>query len=180
MSLYTSLCRAIPQSSPCVSLLRVLPPSLRPSPRPRRRPPRAQCVRPLASETHPPLSSHVRTSCLRCLRLLRPQDVQAEGVRRKKRTATKVHSRSIVGASLEVIQKRRSEKAEVRAAARDAALRSVAPRRPERLKKVKDEKKAKKAEVTTKQAKAATKAAAPRASGPKGGKGASGGGGGKR
>ncbi|CAI7876742.1 unnamed protein product [Closterium sp. NIES-54] len=104
------------------------------------------------------------------------KDVQAEGVRRKKRTATKVHSRSIVGASLEVIQKRRSEKAEVRAAARDAALREI----KERLKKVKDEKKAKKAEVTTKQAKAATKAAAPRASGPKGGKGASGGGGGKR
>ncbi|CAI5958077.1 unnamed protein product [Closterium sp. NIES-64] len=104
------------------------------------------------------------------------KDVQAEGVRRKKRTATKVHSRSIVGASLEVIQKRRSEKAEVRAAARDAALREI----KERLKKVKDEKKAKKAEVTTKQAKAATKAAAPRASVPKGGKGASGGGGGKR
>ncbi|CAI5492312.1 unnamed protein product [Closterium sp. Naga37s-1] len=97
------------------------------------------------------------------------KDVQAEGVRRKKRTATKVHSRSIVGASLEVIQKRRSEKAEVRAAARDAALREI----KERLKKVKDEKKAKKAEVTTKQAKAATKAAAPRASGPKGGKVAS-------
>ncbi|CAI5473930.1 unnamed protein product [Closterium sp. Yama58-4] len=96
------------------------------------------------------------------------KDVQAEGVRRKKRTTTKVHSRSIVGASLEVIQKRRSEKAEVRAAARDAALREI----KERLKKVKDEKKAKKAEVTTKQAKAATKAAAPRASGPKGGKGA--------
>ncbi|GJP39383.1 hypothetical protein CLOM_g23759, partial [Closterium sp. NIES-68] len=104
------------------------------------------------------------------------KDVQAEGVRRKKRAATKVHSRSIVGASLEVIQKRRSEKAEVRAAARDAALREI----KERLKKVKDEKKAKKVEVSSKQAKAATKGAAPRAAGPKGGKGAGGGGGGKR
>ncbi|KAL1819510.1 hypothetical protein ACET3Z_014379 [Daucus carota] len=50
--------------------------------------------------------------------------------------------RSIVGANLEVIQKR-TEKPEVRDAAREAALREI----KERIKKTKDEKKAKKAEV---------------------------------
>lgn len=56
-------------------------------------------------------------SCL-CL-----QDISAETVKRRRRTTKKPYSRSIVGATLEVIQKKRSEKAEVRDAAREAALR---------------------------------------------------------
>ncbi|KAI3925344.1 hypothetical protein MKW92_048720 [Papaver armeniacum] len=56
------------------------------------------------------------------------------------------YSRSIIGATLEVIQKRRDEKPEVRDAAREAALHEV----NERVKKTRDEKKAKKAEVMSK------------------------------
>lgn len=52
----------------------------------------------------------------------------------------KTNHRSLVGASLEVIQKKRSEKTEVRAAARDAALREI----KERQRKAKDSKKGKK------------------------------------
>lgn len=51
------------------------------------------------------------------------QDLQQEGVKKKRRATAKPYSRSIVGASLEVIQKKRTEKAEVRVAAREAALR---------------------------------------------------------
>lgn len=51
------------------------------------------------------------------------QDLQQEGVKKKRRASSKPYTRSIVGASLEVLQKKRSEKAEVRAAAREAALR---------------------------------------------------------
>ena len=51
------------------------------------------------------------------------QDIHAEAVKKKRRTTSKPYSRSIVGASLEVIQKKRAEKTEVRAAAREAALR---------------------------------------------------------
>ena len=40
----------------------------------------------------------------------------------------KTNNRSIVGASLEVIQKKRAEKSDVRAAARDAALREIKER----------------------------------------------------
>ena len=48
----------------------------------------------------------------------------SESTRTKKRKiATKAVARSMVGASLEVIQKKRSEKPEQRQAARDAALR---------------------------------------------------------
>ncbi|RRT78794.1 hypothetical protein B296_00002714 [Ensete ventricosum] len=79
---------------------------------------------------------------------------------------------SIVGATLEVIQKKRTEKPEVRDAAREAALREI----KERIKKTKDEKKAKKAEVIAKTQKTQTKGGAPKAAkGPK-----LGGGGGKR
>ncbi len=74
---------------------------------------------------------------------------------------------------MEVIQKRRTEKQEVRNAAREAALREI----KERIKKTKDEKKAKKAEVMAKTQKTkgggVSKAPAPK--GPK-----LGGGGGKR
>ncbi len=49
----------------------------------------------------------------------------------------KTNNRSIVGVSLEVIQKKRHEKSDVRAAARDAALREI----KERQRKAKDGKK---------------------------------------
>ncbi|XP_024369752.1 large ribosomal subunit protein eL24 [Physcomitrium patens] len=71
------------------------------------------------------------------------KDLHDTTVKKKRRTTNKPYSRSIVGASMEVIQKKRTEKTEVRAAAREAALREI----KERIKKTKDEKKAKKAEV---------------------------------
>ncbi|KAM2275001.1 hypothetical protein EV2_045623 [Malus domestica] len=51
------------------------------------------------------------------------KDIAAESVKKKRRSTKKPYSRSIVGATLEVIQKRRTEKPEVRDAAREAALR---------------------------------------------------------
>lgn len=53
------------------------------------------------------------------------QDIAQEAVKKRRRATKKPYSRSIVGATLEVIQKRRTEKAEVRDAAREAALRCV-------------------------------------------------------
>ena len=53
------------------------------------------------------------------------QDAAAEAVKKRRRATKKPYSRSIVGATLEVIQKKRSEKPEVRDAAREAALRYV-------------------------------------------------------
>ncbi|KAE9585418.1 putative ribosomal protein L24e [Lupinus albus] len=101
------------------------------------------------------------------------KDAAQEAVKKKRRATKKPYSRSIVGATLEVIQKRRTEKPEVRDAAREAALREI----KERIKKTKDEKKAKKAEVSAKSQKSGkgnvSKGAAPK--GPK-----LGGGGGKR
>lgn len=55
--------------------------------------------------------------------LMCKQDIHAEAVKKRRRTTKKPYSRSIVGATLEVIQKKRSEKPEVRDAAREAALR---------------------------------------------------------
>lgn len=55
------------------------------------------------------------------------QDIHAEAVKKRRRATKKPYSRSIVGATLEVIQKKRTEKAEVRDAARAAALRLVFP-----------------------------------------------------
>ncbi|XP_050376931.1 60S ribosomal protein L24 [Argentina anserina] len=101
------------------------------------------------------------------------KDSAQESVKKKRRSTKKPYSRSIVGATLEVIQKRRTEKPEVRDAAREAALREI----KERIKKTKDEKKAKKAEVTAKAHKG-TKGNLPKAAAPKGPK--LGGGGGKR
>eukprot|EP00850_Spirogloea_muscicola_P003735 SM000015S01235 [mRNA] locus=s15:702352:703950:+ [translate_table: standard] len=91
------------------------------------------------------------------------KDVTDAVGRKKRRTSNKQHSRSIVGASLEVIQKRRTEKTDVRVAAREAALRHV----KERIKKTKEEKKAKKVETSKVAGKGMGKAAAPRASAPK-------------
>ncbi|KAF5943296.1 hypothetical protein HYC85_020938 [Camellia sinensis] len=101
------------------------------------------------------------------------QDVSAEAVKKRRRATKKPYSRSIVGATLEVIQKRRTEKPEVRDAAREAALREI----KERIKKTKDDKKAKKAEVMAK-AQKTTKGNVPKGAAPKGPK--LGGGGGKR
>ncbi|XP_020102223.1 60S ribosomal protein L24-like [Ananas comosus] len=100
------------------------------------------------------------------------KDIHAETVKKRRRTTKKPYSRSIVGATLEVIQKKRTEKAEVRDAAREAALREI----KERIKKTKEEKKSKKAEQMAKSQKTQTKGSAPKA--PKGPK--LGGGGGKR
>ena len=44
-------------------------------------------------------------------------------MKKRRRATKKPYSRAIVGATLEVIQKKRSEKPEVRDAAREAALR---------------------------------------------------------
>merc|ERR1711937_1069432 len=64
---------------------------------------------------------------------------QASVVSKKKRRGAKTTvARGIAGASLEVIQKKRAEKPEVRQAARDAALREV----KERMRKDKDLKRA--------------------------------------
>ncbi|KAK7826711.1 60s ribosomal protein l24-1 [Quercus suber] len=101
------------------------------------------------------------------------QDIAAESVKKRRRAAKKPYSRSIVGATLEVIQKRRTEKPEVRDAAREAALREI----KERIKKTKDEKKAKKAEVTAKSQKTQSKGNLSRGAAPKA---KMGGGGGKR
>ena len=51
------------------------------------------------------------------------QDIAAEAVKKRRRATKKPFSRSIVGTTLEAIQKRRTEKPEVRDAAREAALR---------------------------------------------------------
>ncbi|GFZ10779.1 ribosomal protein L24e family protein [Actinidia rufa] len=102
------------------------------------------------------------------------QDDAQEAVRKRRRTTKKPYSRSIVGATLEVIQKRRTEKPEIRDAAREAALREI----KERIKKTKDEKKAKKAEVMAKVQKSGGKGNVPKGAAPKGPK--LGGGGGKR
>ncbi|CAK7335466.1 unnamed protein product [Dovyalis caffra] len=101
------------------------------------------------------------------------KDIATEAVKKKRRTTKKPYSRSIVGATLEVIQKRRTEKPEVRDAAREAALREI----KERIKHTKDEKKAKKAELMAKIQKTQTKGG-PKGAAPKGPK--LGGGGGKR
>ncbi|GKV34244.1 hypothetical protein SLEP1_g42634 [Rubroshorea leprosula] len=102
------------------------------------------------------------------------KDIAAEAVKKRRRTTKKPYSRSIVGATLEVIQKRRTEKPEVRDAAREAALREI----KERIKKTKDEKKAKKAETMAKTQKTQGKGNVSKGAASKGPK--LGGGGGKR
>lgn len=53
----------------------------------------------------------------------RLQDQEAQVARKKRRNVTKAATRSVAGASLEVIQKKKSEKPEARKASREAALR---------------------------------------------------------
>nr|7QIW_Y Chain Y, TRASH domain-containing protein [Solanum lycopersicum]7QIZ_Y Chain Y, TRASH domain-containing protein [Solanum lycopersicum] len=102
------------------------------------------------------------------------KDIAQEAAKKRRRTTKKPYSRSIVGATLEVIQKKRTERPEVRDAAREAALREI----KERIKKTKDEKKAKKAEVQAKSQKAGGKGNMSKGGASKGPK--LGGGGGKR
>ncbi|XP_010516886.1 PREDICTED: 60S ribosomal protein L24-1 [Camelina sativa] len=102
------------------------------------------------------------------------KDAAQEAVKRRRRATKKPYSRSIVGATLEVIQKKRAEKPEVRDAAREAALREI----KERIKKTKDEKKAKKVEYASKQQKSQVKGNIPKSAAPKAAK--MGGGGGRR
>jgi len=64
------------------------------------------------------------------------KDQVTEVARKKRRNATKATARAIVGVSLEVINKKRTEKPEVRQASRDAALREI----KDRAKKAKAEK----------------------------------------
>ncbi|CAK0782575.1 60S ribosomal protein L24B [Coccomyxa viridis] len=64
------------------------------------------------------------------------KDQEAQIARKKRRATTRTQARSIAGTSLEVINKRRAEKPEVRKASREAALREV----KERLKSSKQEK----------------------------------------
>jgi large subunit ribosomal protein L24e len=85
------------------------------------------------------------------------KDQSTEAARRKKRSTKVTISRSIGSASLELIQKRRNEKSDVRAAARENALREI----KERAKRLKEEK----AKVKTTTAAAKPKqAAAPKLS----------------
>ncbi|KAL6123262.1 hypothetical protein ACLB2K_075784 [Fragaria x ananassa] len=104
------------------------------------------------------------------------QDIAQESVKKRHRSTKKPYSRSIVGATLEVIQKRRSEKPEVRDAAREAALREI----KERIKKTKDEKRAKKAEVTARSTKNQSKGNFPKGGGANKGPKSAGGAKGKR
>jgi len=98
------------------------------------------------------------------------KDQSTEAARRKKRSTKVTISRSIGSASLELIQKRRNEKSDVRAAARENALREI----KECAKKLKEEK-AKAVKTNTAAAKP-KQAAAPKTGGqPKGGKGGPGG-----
>lgn len=53
------------------------------------------------------------------------KDIAQEAAKKRRRATKKPYSRSIVGATLEVIQKKRSEKPEIRDAAREAALREI-------------------------------------------------------
>ncbi|KAI8464812.1 MAG: ribosomal protein L24e-domain-containing protein [Monoraphidium minutum] len=64
------------------------------------------------------------------------KDQVNEVARKKRRNAGKNNARAIVGASLEVINKRRAEKPEVRQASREAAIREI----KERAKKAKADK----------------------------------------
>ncbi|ABO99831.1 Ribosomal protein L24, component of cytosolic 80S ribosome and 60S large subunit [Ostreococcus lucimarinus CCE9901] len=56
------------------------------------------------------------------------KDIEASTRTKKRRVNKSAFTRSLVGASLEVLAKKRNEKPEVRAAARDAALREIKAR----------------------------------------------------
>ncbi|KAK4709294.1 hypothetical protein R3W88_030219 [Solanum pinnatisectum] len=70
------------------------------------------------------------------------KDIAQEAAQNRGCTTKKPYSRSIMGATLEIIQKKRTERPEVRDAVREAALREI----KKRIKKTNDEKKAKKEE----------------------------------
>lgn len=91
------------------------------------------------------------------------QDISV--TRRKRRTAAKNVVRSVAGASLEVITKRRTEKPELRKASREATLREI----KERARKSKADKSAQR-EANKAAAKAAPVKNVPRGAGGKGSK----------
>ena len=73
-------------------------------------------------------SLHACAAPLTCLPAVlfscsRVQDLEAQVARKKRRNVNKAATRSVAGASLEVIQKKKSEKPEARKASREAALR---------------------------------------------------------
>lgn len=98
------------------------------------------------------------------------KDAESTVARKKRRATARVAARAIVGASLEVINKRRSEKPEARKATREAAAREVR----ERAKKTRAEKAALRAGGKggggAAKGKAAGFAPAPKAKGGAGGK----------
>ncbi|KAI7839471.1 hypothetical protein COHA_006739 [Chlorella ohadii] len=71
------------------------------------------------------------------------KDLEAQVARKKRRNVNKAATRSVAGASLEVIQKKKSEKPEARKASREAALREI----KERAKKAKADKAVQKAQA---------------------------------
>jgi large subunit ribosomal protein L24e len=73
------------------------------------------------------------------------KDQEQQVARKKRRNVTRAAVRSVGGASLEVIAKKRAEKPEARKASREAALREI----KERAKKVKADKAAEKAAART-------------------------------
>jgi large subunit ribosomal protein L24e len=79
----------------------------------------------------------------------------AEVSRKKRRANTKSQARAIVGASLEVINRKRQEKPEQRQASREAAIREI----KERMKKKKAEKAATKVAATSTASKSTGKSA---------------------
>ncbi|KAE8721916.1 60S ribosomal protein L24 [Hibiscus syriacus] len=101
------------------------------------------------------------------------KDIAQEAVKKRRRTTKKPYSRSIVGATLEVIRRRGVRN--LKSVMLPGKLHSEIK---ERIKKTKDEKKAKKAEVASKQQKTQGKGNVPKGGAPKGPK--LGGGGGKR
>lgn len=64
------------------------------------------------------------------------KDAATEASRKKRKTNKVTAARAIGSATLEVLQKKRTERPDVRAAARDAALREI----KERARKLKEEK----------------------------------------
>merc|ERR1711918_329532 len=93
-----------------------------------------------------------------------------EAARKKTKRTNKTTTKAVMGASLEVIKAKRNQKPEVRAAAREAALREV----KERAKKKQEDKKkeAKKAPVPSKAAQPKQSKAAAKATNKQGVKGA--------
>ena len=75
----------------------------------------------ILSPSSPPAPTLARP--LPCPTLFVLQDQEAQVARKKRRNVTKSSTRSVAGASLEIIAKKKAEKPEARKASREAALR---------------------------------------------------------